>query len=101
VNVAVDWDHTLVEGGDWLPGAERALIGLRRGRYRIIVHSSRATYDQGRQEIAAKLSSIGFHENEVRIEPKPEAILYIDDRAYRFDGDWPAALRHLRSLEKT
>jgi ribonucleotide monophosphatase NagD (HAD superfamily) len=97
--VAVDWDGTLVHGDTWLPGAERALLGLRRSRYEIIVHTVRAGWPQGREQIAAKLDSLGFRENEVRIEAKPDALCYIDNRGYRFTGDWQDALRHLASLE--
>ena len=97
--VAIDWDHTLVQDGGWLPGAERALLGLRRHRYRLVIHSSRARFPEGKVEIAAKLASLGFREGEVEIEAKPDAIVYIDDRGYRFTGDWAAALRHLRALE--
>jgi len=97
--VAIDWDHTLVENGDWLPGAERALLGLRRHGYRLAIHSSRALHPEGKVQIAGKLGTLGFREGEVEIMAKPNAIVYIDDRGYRFAGDWAAALRHIRTLE--
>jgi len=94
--VAIDWDDTLVTNGDWLPGAERALIGLRRARYEIIIHSCRAAWPEGRAEIEAKLASARL--SGLRLEAKPDALAYIDNRAIHFD-DWVTVLRQLRTME--
>jgi len=102
--VAIDWDDTLVGSskhpkGRWLPGAPAALLGLRRARYELVIHSCRAGWPEGRDEIAAMLATIGFRGGELRIEPKPEALCYGDDRAIPFTGDWTTALKQIRALE--
>lgn len=93
--VAVDWDRTLVdENGDWLPGAPTALRWMQV-RHKVVVHSSRASYDKGKTEIEDKLRSCGI---KARVYPKPEADLYIDDKALRFPGSWGATLNEIRMM---
>lgn len=94
--VCVDFDHTLVHDGEWLPGALRSLKDLRSLGLTIIVYSTKANRPAGREEIAAALAHRGFPESDrLRIEPKPEALIYVDDRGHRFT-DWHSAMRAIR-----
>jgi predicted mannosyl-3-phosphoglycerate phosphatase (HAD superfamily) len=94
--VAVDWDNTLytAEQG-WLPDAKRALKVLKRRGHKVVVHSSRAQYDGGRQFIRAALREAGYPDLEVTAE-KIDADVYVDDKGLRFEGDWADTLRRLR-----
>lgn len=93
--VCIDFDDTLVgykkygTPGEWLPGACAALRFFRKKRYTIVIHSCRAQWPEGRAAIVAKMKEIGFNESgRFRIEEKPLAVCYIDDRAREFKGDW-------------
>lgn len=101
--VAVDWDDTLVDAKtqQWLPGAEQALQRLLGQFGTVIIHTSRASWPAGRNQIETKLGetvSQAIIGSRVTIEPKPLADVYIDDKAVRFDG-WEAALGEVRRLE--
>ena len=97
LRVAIDYDNTLVDrDNEWLPGAEAALRAMHARGHKIIIHSARANYPAGRRLIEDRL---GTFAQRVTIYPKPEADIYIDDRAHRFTG-WSAALTHLRYLAR-
>lgn len=110
--VAIDWDDTLVgykkhPAGEWLPGAQEALYQLLR-RHDVVIHSCRANWDEGYDEIVAALAVAGFAlSRRLSIHAstgKPLAFAYVDDHGVAFDGDWPAALaaveRHAPPTEK-
>jgi hypothetical protein len=95
--VCIDFDDTLVgykkfgTPGEWLPGAVESLRFFRKKKFTIVIHSCRAQWPEGRREIEDKLKEIGFRESSrFRIEEKPLAVAYIDDRAHAFAGDWSA-----------
>lgn len=97
VKACVDYDHTLVDGEkEWLPGAKDGLRWLRRQGYEVVIHSSRANWDGGVEEIRAKLATATF--KTVRIEPKPLADLYIGDNYLNLDGGWPGVIQRVRQL---
>jgi len=64
--------------------------------YKVVIHSSRAVREAGAVAIESWLVEHGFPVSDMSIEPvKPKAILYIDDRAFRFEGSFAAALDFL------
>lgn len=93
--IAVDWDSTLYsDETGWLPDAKRALKVLKRRGFKVVIHSCRAKYPVGEQYIRAALFTAGLDLEVTAV--KPDADVYLDDKALRFEGDWPAALRQIR-----
>lgn len=98
--LAVDWDNTLIDyrTKEWLPGAREALSSCLMGKRKVVIHSCTANWPEGLASIEAKLRSDGFLGHPlltIHTGPgKPIADLYVDDKGLRFDGDWPAVLRH-------
>lgn len=117
--VAVDWDGTCVPSAwpeqptQWLPGAKKALRALQELGYEIVIYSCRVApfafpsasnpqddvvrdcdeTDREVEYIQRMLLDAGI-EAEVWTRPyKPPAVLYIDDRAHHFDGDWKKAVK--------
>lgn len=79
-------------------GSDRAVERLRKD-YRVVVHSARCSSEAGRHAIEAWLEKHGIEVDEV-CEHKPPAMVYIDDRAIRFDGSWPDTLAQLSHFRK-
>lgn len=120
---AVDWDGTCVEAvwpelGDWLPGA---VDGLRRldAIGKVVIHTCRVApweFDarsewrlwRDPRETQSEIDGVrrmldeqGLGHIEVWTRDfKPPALVYIDDRGYRFDGDWDAAATFAESLNE-
>lgn len=93
LKLAIDWDGTLVDTDQkWLDGARDALRFLVV-RHKVLIHSCRANWDGGEQEIRQRLGPLN---GQVEIAGKPIADVYIDNQAMRFDGNWPAVLAALR-----
>lgn len=92
--VALDWDSTLVDPAsqEWLPGAERALDKLLMAKARVIVHSCRANWPAGVDQIRARL---GHRAQIVEVVGKPYADVYVDNQAVQFAGDWDSALHEI------
>ena len=97
--IGIDWDGTLVDAaGNWLPGAQMALLHLQRGGHTLFIHSSRANSAFGQQQIK---DALGVRFGKLAVVPKAGADLYIDNQALRFVGDWAATLREVRRHAKT
>jgi hypothetical protein len=79
-------------------GVERAIRKLRED-YRVVIHSVRCNSDQGRQAIENWLARHRIEVDEVCRE-KPPSLVYVDDRAIRFTGDWQATLDAIRTFRK-
>lgn len=79
-------------------GTERAIDRLRRD-YRVVIHSARCATETGRQAIEAWLKKYNIEVDEV-CEHKPPALVYIDDRAIRFQGNWADTMTALNEFRK-
>lgn len=56
--------------------------------FTIVIHTTRAKELEGRVAVRKFLKKHGFKDDEALITAeKPAALLYIDDRGFRFDGD--------------
>jgi hypothetical protein len=79
-------------------GAREAIAQLRES-YRVVIHSARCRTAEGRQAIEAWLSRHGIQVDELCAH-KPPAVLYVDDRALPFRGDWLQTLADIRNWRK-
>ena len=96
--VCVDWDGTLWRDGDWLPGGLVALAQFQHDGLRVVVHTARASFDEGAAEVRRQLGLVGLAA--VEVVAKPAAVAYVDDRAVVFDGDWYSCIERVRVLRE-
>lgn len=115
--IAVDWDATCVQErwpheGDWLPGAIEGLRALA-DKYDVYIWTTRIVgreyedwhrvvpEEQVAKQIAyvrRMLDSAGLADVNIFVSypdhgvGKLSARAYVDDKAIRFDGDWPATV---------
>ena len=99
LKVAVDWDGTLVDPltQEWLEDAEWALGRMIQAGWKVTVFSCRAGWPEGLASIAAKLDESRLSSVDVTNE-KPDADVFVDDKALSFDGDWSAVLADINVL---
>lgn len=103
--------------GEWLPGAVEALRRLQDFGT-VVIHTCRVAplelHTQGSREIVwrdevavteevraikKKLRRRGLGDIEVWTRPyKPPALVYIDDRGLRFEGDWTETISQIEKL---
>jgi hypothetical protein len=79
-----------------IPGAVEAANQLAM-HCRLVVQSTRARTEEGRRAIATWLRVYGFPPMKITAEKEP-ATIYVDDRGYRFEGDWELALAEIEAL---
>lgn len=74
-----------------VPGARECVEAFVASGYAVVVFSCRALVEEGARGIVDWLAKHGFPPCDVTVV-KPHAILYVDDRAFRFEGDWSALM---------
>lgn len=79
-------------------GTREAVERLRE-LYRIVVFSARCHTEEGRQAVTSWLQKHGIVVDEV-CEHKPPAMVYVDDRAVRFRGNWEDVQDEIRQFRK-
>ena len=89
--LALDFDHTIVNGDKPIEGAKEAINLLREQGHKILIHSC-----NNRKWIERVLNNNDIRYDWIWDEPgKPIADLYVDDRALHFEGDWKVAVRKI------
>lgn len=77
-------------------GTKEAIEKLRN-KFRVVVQSTRCADPDGKQAIIDWLGK-----NDIKVDNvvaiKPAAVMYIDDRAVLFDGDWNRTLERVGSF---
>src|SRR5688572_12476798 len=99
--VAVDFDGVLHSyTSPWVnaetipdppvPGAIEWLTEISK-HFDIVIHTTRGTRMDGRVAVSEWLEKYGFHGPRAITHEKLPALIYLDDRAWRFDGSFPTA----------
>lgn len=92
--LAIDFDNTMVNGDQPLPGVRQAINILREAGHKILIHSCNSS-----QWIERVLNNhdIRFDHIHSNNDGKPLADLYIDDKGYHFphNGDWNVELPNI------
>ena len=99
--IIVDFDGTIStyssgwQGADVIldkpvEGVREAIIKLREV-YKVVVYSTRCHYPGGAEAIQKWLDQWKIPVDQVVSEKVP-SVLQVDDRAFRFEGDWDAVL---------
>jgi hypothetical protein len=82
----------LAEPGAPNPGAVAAVKAYLAAGFRVMIHSSRAAKLEGRLAINKWLALHGLGDvaDSIGITAfKVPAVVYLDDRGWRFSGEWP------------
>lgn len=94
--IAMDFDHTLVDGETPIAGAKNAINLLRERGHKILIYSA-----NGPEWIEKVLNNADIRFDSIHTGPKPSCDIYVDDRGYHFNGDWPkSVLEILTRLER-
>jgi hypothetical protein len=83
------------------PPIHRAREGIARLRqsYRVVIHSPRCATREGRQAVRDWLAKHNIEVDEI-CRTKPPALVYVDDRAVRFLGDWDQAIVDINAFRR-
>jgi hypothetical protein len=73
-----------------IEGTKEAIEKLRK-KFKVVVQSTRCADPDGKQAIVDWLEKYDIKVDEV-VAVKPAAVMYIDDRAIQFRGNWTEAL---------
>jgi hypothetical protein len=79
-------------------GTAEAIARLRQN-YRVVIYSARCRSAEGRRAIEAWLRKYNIQVDEV-CDHKPPALVYVDDRAIPFRGDWNQVITDIREFRK-
>lgn len=96
--ICIDFDDVLCSyNGKLLEGAREALTVLRYD-YEIVIFSCRAEGKKGRGRIARWLRKHSIEVDHIT-DRKVPAMIYLDDRALQFRGDWYQTLQQIREFK--
>jgi len=104
--LCIDFDDTLRSRWDDSPivGAAEALSKLKQEGYRIVIGSARINPKLWGDLVHFRIKDIKnwLDEHNIPYDDivvyKPAAALYIDDKGYRFEGDWEKTYNDVRNL---
>jgi len=105
--ICVDFDGVLAEPvTNWIgphtvgqpkPGALAFIVELYKCGYRIVIFTTRANSMEGHSAVREWLHRHDFPLLEVTSQKLP-ALLYIDDRGYRFSGNFEEAIQFVHEV---
>lgn len=94
--IAIDFDHTLVDGDVARPYAKEAVNIMREKGHKVIIHSCNK-----RAWIERVLNNADIRYDHLWVDVgKPICDIYIDDKGYRYLGNWEAELPTILDLVK-
>jgi hypothetical protein len=79
-------------------GTREAIIRLRQ-QYRVVIYSARCRTKEGRLAVENWLRAHDIHVDDV-CDYKPPALVYVDDRAICFRGDWEQVISDIQQFRK-
>ncbi|MCI0359673.1 MAG: hypothetical protein L0211_14445 [Planctomycetaceae bacterium] len=79
-------------------GTREAVARLRQ-TYRVVVYSARCRTVEGRRAVENWLRTHDIQVDEV-CDYKPPSLVYVDDRAIRFRGDWEQTITDIQQFRK-
>lgn len=103
--ICLDFDGVLHSYPEWkgetvidepVPGAQSFCARLIAAGFRVVIQSTRGKTPEGRAAITAWLKEWDFPFMDVVVD-KPMAVLTVDDRAFRFTGDFDAVLEFAKT----
>lgn len=96
--LCIDFDDVIrSHDGKLLEGARESLAVLGDD-FEIVIFSCRAGSDRGRGRIANWLRKHSIEVDHITATKVP-AMIYLDDRALQFTGDWWQTLQQIRDFE--
>lgn len=97
--IAIDFDDTLVKGDKLISGAREAVNLLREKGHKILIYScnNASWIEKVLRNNDIRYDRL-FAEQEFMKIGKPVADIYIDDRGYRFTGDWGKSVKEVLEL---
>lgn len=91
--IAIDYDGTLVQDSlvedtdsPIIPGADKITQRLRDEGWEILIFTCRPSFQ--RKAIEENLRRQGVHFEHISFYGKPNAAVYVDNRGFRFEGNW-------------
>lgn len=97
--IGVDFDHTLVNIDQPLPGAKEAMERLKDMGYAIMIHSCNNA-DWIKKVLRDNDIPFDYIWNPSEDKGKPACDAYVDDRGVGFDGDWNKAIQEIQNIEQ-
>ncbi len=101
----IDFDDTLCLKDDSVaPHAKEVLAGLKKAGHKITICSSRFNPKIWGELVETRINKVKqwLRENDIQFDEitayKPSADVYIDDKGYRFEGNWEKALIDLKKI---
>ena len=92
------WRGSTVIPDPPIHGTREAVARLRE-QYRVVVYSARCRTPEGRGAVELWLRKHDIQVDEV-CDFKPPALVYVDDRAIQFRGDWDQAITEIRQFRR-